>query len=328
MSQLMGADTRRIDLISDGLQRYSQDVLNLRGMAQRAVIEMRDAWVGGDFAHIARSWEQEAGPLLADAAASLSAMVAVLRVQAAEQRRVSGDAGSAGAQAFTSRGRETRFGLDAVGPQGNPGSGGSLASVGVDLAGIDDVHTEASLVSTAGGNDNLQYELAAGAVRASAGASAVADTHGNVIASAGASAAAYLGYATGSAHAGNDTAHAGTRATAYVGAEAVAGASGSIGSGGAKGHLGAEAFAGGSAAVDVDATLAGATAVAGAEISYGIGARANLGAELSTTKVGVALDVGAALGVGFGVTFDVSVNPQEVMEAVATLEHALANEPD
>ena len=36
MSQLMGADTRRIDLISDGLQRYSQDVLNLRGMAARA----------------------------------------------------------------------------------------------------------------------------------------------------------------------------------------------------------------------------------------------------------------------------------------------------
>lgn len=334
MSQMMGADTRRIDLISDGLQRYSQDVLNLRGMAARAVIEMRDVWVGGDFAHIAQSWEQEVGPLLADAAASLSAMVAILRVQAAEQRRVSGDSGSPGAQAFTSSGPETRLGSDVagpsdvIGPQGSPGSGGSLASVGVDLAGIDDVHTEASLASTAGGNDNLQYELAAGAVRAGAGASVVADAHGNVIASAGASAAAYLGYATGSAHAGNDTAHAGTRATAYVGAEAVAGASGSIGSGGAKGHLGAEAFAGGSAAVDVDATIAGATAVAGAEISYGIGARANLDAELSTTKVGVALDVGAALGVGFGVTFDVSVNPQEVMEAVATLEHALTNEPD
>src|SRR5665811_30581 len=135
MSQLMGADTRRIDLISDGLQRYSQDVLNLRDMAARAVIEMRDAWVGGDFAHVAQSWEQEAGPLLADAAASLSAMVAVLRVQAAEQRRVSGDAGSTGAQAVTGRTH-----LDAVGPQGNPGYGGSLASVGVDLAGIDDVH--------------------------------------------------------------------------------------------------------------------------------------------------------------------------------------------
>ena len=39
MSQLMGVDTRRIDLISDGLQRFSQDVLNVRGMAQRAVIE-------------------------------------------------------------------------------------------------------------------------------------------------------------------------------------------------------------------------------------------------------------------------------------------------
>lgn len=319
MSQLMGADTRRIDLISDGLQRYSQDVLNLRGMAARAVIEIRDAWVGGDFAHIAQSWEQEAGPLLADAAASLSAMVAVLRIQAAEQRRVSGDAGSAGAQAVTGRTH-----VDAVGPQGNPGSGGSLASVGVDLAGIDDVHAGASLVSMAGGNDNLQYALAAGAVRASAGASVLDDTHGNLIASAGASAAAYIGYAAGSAQAGNDVAHVGARATAYVGAEAGAGASGSIGSGGAKGQLGAEAFAGGAVAGDVDATIAGATAVAGAEISYGIGARANLGAQLSTTKIGVALDVGAALGVGFGVTFDVSVNPQEVMEAVATLEHALA----
>ena len=329
MSQLMGADTRRIDLISDGLQRYSQEALNLRDLAARAVIEMRDAWVGGDFARIAQSWEQEAGPLLADAAASLSAMVAVLRAQAAEQRRVSGDAGGASAPTVTGRTPVDAVGRsDAVGPQGNPGSGGSLASVGVDLAGIDDVHTEASLASMAGGNGNLQYELAAGAVRASAGASVVADTHGNVIASAGASAAAYLGYAAGSAQAGNDTAHAGARATAYVGAETVAGASGSIGPGGAKGHLGAEAFAGGSAAVDVDATLAGATAVAGAEISYGIGARANLGAELSTTKVGVALDVGAALGVGFGVTFDVSVNPQEVMEAFATLEHALAPEPD
>ena len=329
MSPLMGADTRRIDLISDGLDRYSQDVLNLRGLAQRAVIEMRDAWVGADFARIAQSWEQEAGPLLADAAASLSAMVAVLRAQAAEQRRVSGDAGGAGAPTVTGPTPVDAVGpSDAMGPQGNPGSGGSLASVGVDLAGIDDVHTEASLASMAGGNGNLQYELAAGAVRASAGASVVADTHGNVIASAGASAAAYLGYAAGSAQAGNDTAHAGARATAYVGAETVAGASGSIGAGAAKGHLGAEAFAGGSAAAEVDATLAGATAVAGAEISYGIGARANLGAELSTTKVGVALDVGAALGVGFGVTFDVSVNPQEVMEAFATLEHALANEPD
>src|SRR5665811_2121721 len=129
MSQLMGADTRRIDLISDGLQRYSQDVLSLRSIAQRAVIEMRDAWVGGDFEHIAQSWEQEAGPLLADAAASLSAMVAVLRVQAAEQRRASGDAGSAGARAVTGRTHVDAVGpSDAVEPQGNPGYGGSLAS--------------------------------------------------------------------------------------------------------------------------------------------------------------------------------------------------------
>jgi hypothetical protein len=323
MSQLMGADTRRIDLISDVLQRYSQDVLNLRSMAQRSLIEIRDAWVGGDFEQLAQRWEQEAGPLLADAASSLSAMVAVLRVQAAEQRRVSGDAGSAWAQAVTSR-----TPMDAVGPQGNPGFGGDLTSVGIDLAGIDDVHSDASLVSLAGGNGNLHYELAAGAVEAKAGASVVADTRGNVIASAGASAAAYLGYAGGTAEAGNDVAHVRARATGYVGAVAGAGASGSIGSGGAKGHLGAEAFAGGAAAVDADGTVAGVTAIAGAEISYGIGARANVGAQLSTTKVGVALDVGAALGVGFGVTFDVSVNPQEVMEAIATIEHALAPEPD
>lgn len=305
MSQLMGADTRRLDLISEGLQRYSQDVLNLRTMAQRALIEMREAWVGGNFEQIAQRWEQEAGPLLTDAASSLSAMVAVLRVQASEQRRVSGDGESPGARAVT-----------------------SLASVGVDLAGFDDVHSEASLVSTAGGDDNLHYELAAGAVRASAGASVVADSRGNVIASAGASAAAYLGYAAGRAQAGNDVAHVGARATGYVGAVAGAGASGSVGSSGAKGHLGAEAFAGGAAAVDVEGTVAGASAIAGAEISYGIGARANVGAQLSTTKVGVALDVGAALGVGFGVTFDVSVNPQEVMEAIASIEHALAPEPD
>ena len=335
MSQLMGADTRRLDLISEGLQRYSQDVLNLRTMAQRAVIEMRDAWVGGNFEQIAQRWEQEAGPLLTDAASSLSAMVAVLRVQAAEQRRVSGDAGSAAAPAVTSRsqmdavGPSDAFGpSDAVGPQGNPGSVGSLASLGVDLAGFDDVHAEASLASKAGGDDNLQYELAAGAVRASAGASVVVDTHGNAIASAGASAAAYLGYAAGRAQAGNDFARVAGNAKAYVGAEAVAGASGSIGSSGAKGHLGAEAFAGGAASVDVEGTIAGASAVAGAEISYGIGARANVDAQLSTTKVGVALDVGAALGVGFGVTFDVSVNPQEVMEAIASLEHVLAPEPD
>ena len=323
MRQLMGADTRRIDLISDVLQRYSQDVLNLRSMAQRSLIEIRDAWVGGDFEQLAQRWEQEAGPLLADAASSLSAMVVVLRVQAAEQRRVSGDVGSAWAQAVTSR-----TPMDAVGPQGNPGFGGGLASVGIDPAGIDDVHSDASLVSCSGGNGNLHYELAAGAVEARAGASVVADTRGNAIASAGASAAAYLGFARGTAEAGNDVAHVRGRATGYVGAVAGAGASGSIGSGGAKGHLGAEAFAGGAAAVDADGTVAGVTAIAGAEISYGIGARANVGAQLSTTKVGVALDVGAALGVGFGVTFDVSVNPQEVMEAIATIEHALAPEPD
>src|SRR5665811_2127255 len=118
MSQLMGADTRRLDLISEGLQRYSQDVLNLRTMAQRALIEMREAWVGGNFEQIAQRWEQESGPLLTDAASSLSAMVAVLRVQASEQRRVSGDGGSARTGAVTSRSQ-----MDVVGPQSSSGSG-------------------------------------------------------------------------------------------------------------------------------------------------------------------------------------------------------------
>src|SRR5450756_892009 len=60
MSQLMGADTRRVGLIAEGLHGYSEDVQNLRTMAQRAVFEMRNAWGGGDFEHIARRWEQEA----------------------------------------------------------------------------------------------------------------------------------------------------------------------------------------------------------------------------------------------------------------------------
>lgn len=323
MSQLMGADTCRVDLIAEGLQRYSQDVQDLRTMGQRAVIEMRDAWGGGDFEHIAQRWEQEAGPRLADAASSLSAMVAVLWFQAAEQRRVSGDAGSARAQVSTS-GTHT----GAVGTRGHPGSVGGAVSLGVDQVEIDDLGSDASLVSMVGGNDNLTYGLALGTVGARAGSSFDVDTHGNVVASAGASAVAYLGYAAGRAHAGNDVAHVGADAKVYVGAEVGADASGSIGSGGARGHLGAGAFVGGNAGVDVDATVAGATATAGAEISYGIGARAIVGAQLSTTKVGVALDVGAALGVGFGVTFDVSVNPQEVMEVVDTIEHALAPGPD
>ncbi len=193
MSQLMGADTRRVDLIAEGLQRYSQDVQNLRTMAQRAVFEMRNAWAGGAFEHTAQRWEQEAGPRLADAS-SLSAMVAVLWLQAAEQRRVSGDAGSARAQVSTSG---THRG--AVGTPGHPGSVGGAVSLGVDQAEIDDLGADASLVSMVGGNDNLAYGLALGTAGARAGSSFDVDTDGNVVASAGASALACLGYAAGRA---------------------------------------------------------------------------------------------------------------------------------
>lgn len=352
MNQLMGADTRRVDLIADGLHGYSEDVQDLRTMAQRAVFEMRNAWGGGDFEHIVRRWEQEAGPRLADAASSLSAMVGVLRSQAAEQRRASGDPGGARVPV----GIRNLLGDGALGDgaQGGRRPGGGVASMGgqklledldpadldVDLASVlagepvadkvkdnitlnlagGDVHADASLVSRNGGNDNLQYELSAGKVEAGADYSVDLDARGNLVASAGASASAYLGYAAGKAQAGNDFAHVGADSKAYVGAEVAAEASGSIGSDGVRGHLGAEAFAGAKAEVNASGTVAGATASAGAEISYGIGAHANADAELSATKVGIALDVGATLGIGGGVKFDVSVNPQEV---VANVGHAV-----
>jgi len=347
MSQLMGADTRRVGLIAEGLHGYSEDVQNLRTMAQRAVFEMRNAWGGGDFEHIARRWEQEAGPRLADAASSLSAMVGVLRSQAAEQRRASGDPGGARVPVGIRN-------LLGDGAQGGRRPGGGVASMGgqklledldpadldVDLASVlagepvadkvkdnitlnlagGGVHADASLVSRNGGNDNLQYELSAGKVEAGADYSVDLDAHGNLVASAGASASAYLGYAAGKAQAGNDFAHVGADGKAYVGAEVAAEGSGSIGSDGVRGHLGAEAFAGAKAEVNVSGTVAGATASAGAEISYGIGAHANADAELSATKVGIALDVGATLGIGGGAKLDVSVNPQEV---VANVDHAV-----
>ena len=180
MSQLMGADTRRVDLIAEGLQRYSQDVQNLRTMAQRAVFEMRNAWAGGAFERIAQRWEREAGPRLADAASSLSAMVAVLWLQAAEQRQVSGDAGSDGAQVSTS-GTHT----GAVGTRGHPGSVGGAVSLGVDQAEIDDLGSDASLVSMVGGNDNLTYGLALGRAGARAGSSFDVDTRAYVGADVG-----------------------------------------------------------------------------------------------------------------------------------------------
>lgn len=301
MSQLLGADTRRVDLIAERLHRYSQDVQSLRSAAQRAVIELRSAWGGTDFQRLDQGWEHEAGPRLADAASSLSAMALALRTQVAEQRRVSGDAGGAGMA------------------RGDPAPTGGGGYRRVDQGRTNGFDAEASLVSVGGGDDSLSYELAAGKVGAKADYSVDVDAHGNLRASAAASAAAYLGYAAGRAQAGNDLARVGAESRAYVGAEVGADASGSIGLGGAAGHLGAEAFAGAKAAVIVDATVAGVTAAAGAEISYGIGAHAEADVEVSSTSVGVALDVGATLGLGVGAKFDVSVNPQEV---IATIEHA------
>jgi hypothetical protein len=178
------------------------------------------------------------------------------------------------------------------------------------------VAVDASLASMAGGNDNLQHELSAGRVEAAADYSVDVDAHGTVVASAGASAAAYAGYAAGRAHGGNDFANGTVAGKAYVGAEAKADASGAVGPDGAKAHVGAEAFAGAKVEVDAGGTLAGVTAAAGAEMSFGIGAHTDVDASLSATRVGVSVDLGATLGIGAGVTFDVSVNPQEVIANV------------
>ena len=183
-----------------------------------------------------------------------------------------------------------------------------------------DVGADASLASMQGGGDNAQFELYAARVEAGAGSSADIDAHGNLVASADASAAAYLAYASAKLRGGSDFANGTLGGKVSAGAEAKADASGSIGPDGARGRLAAEAFAGAQAEVDAGGTLAGVTAEAGAEVSYGIGAHADVDVELSATGVGVSVDLGAALGIGAGVKFDVSVNPQEV---IATVGHAV-----
>lgn len=299
MSQLLGADTGRVDVIASGFHDFSEDVQDLRTLAQRAVCELRDAWGGGDFERIAQRWEQGAGPRLEQVASSLAAMAVALRSQTAEQRLVSGrDEISPSAPSA----------LDAF-------VGGIPAGAG-------------ALVSVVGGSGNAGYELSAGKVEATVGASLDIDDDGTLVASAGASAAAYLGYATAGARAGGGFARAGADGTAFVGATVGADASGTIGAGGATGHLGAEAFAGAKAVVTASGTIAGATAAAGAEISYGIGAHADVDAELSATGVGASLDVGATLGLGAGVMIDLSVNPREVLELLASIDDLLAAETD
>lgn len=339
MSVLLGADTRRVDLIAEGLRGHSQDIQDLGIMAQRAVAEMRSAWAGPDFESIARRWEQEAGPSLTDVSTALRTMATALRAQAEGQRQASDNTGSPGVQ---------------VGSGGTPGrvapgvgviSGGGEKEIedldpdDLDVSPKTDVlgqpllmdrvkdnvklafaqggvDVDAAAVSLGGGDDSSQYELSAGKVEATADYSADLDAHGNLVASAGVSAAAYVGHAAGKVHGGSDLANGTMGAKAYAGGEAMAHASGLIGPQGAKGRLGAEAFAGAKVEVNVSGTVAGVTATAGAEISYGIGAHADVEAELSATKVGVLVDVGATLGIGAGVKFDASVSPQEVIANV------------
>jgi len=183
-----------------------------------------------------------------------------------------------------------------------------------------DVGGDASLASLTAGSDITAVELSAGRIEAAADYSVDLDAHGNLVASAGASAAASAAFAAVRIGGGSDFANGSMGGKAYVGAEVRASGSGSVGAAGGKGHLGGEAFAGAKAEVDAGGALAGVTTAAGAEISYGIGAHADVDAELSATGVGVSLGLGATLGIGAGAKFDVSVNPQEVM---ANVGHAV-----
>ena len=372
MSELLGADTRRVDIIAERLRGYSQDIENLRTIAQRAVAELRNGWGGPDFERVAQRWEQEAGPRLRDMSSALSTMAAALHAQAEGQRRASGsyerkkigdlNASEVDAHLRTVSEKElndgalkTRHGklgpvetmtIDAL--HGNQTDTSSSVFINGHKAAIaesviwglngelvneptaadhvtlnlarGDVGVEASLASLKGEGDNYAYELSAGKVEAKADYSGDVDAHGNLVASAGASVAAYAGYTAGRLTAGNDVARVTADGKVYVGAEVKADASGSIGPDGARGHLGAAAFAGGRTEANVGGTLAGVTATAGAEISFGIGAHVNADAALSATKVGVSADIGATLGIGTGVKFDVSVNPQEV---IANVDHAI-----
>jgi uncharacterized protein YukE len=340
MSALLGADTRSVDVIAEGLRGRSEAIQDLRTMAQRAVAEMRNAWAGPDFESIAQRWEQEAAPRLTDVSTALSTMASALRAQAEEQRHTSGNTGSpsfpagaggrpdglafgdhfAGSTSTFINGhlvrRELSVRLEAGAGVPDPTLSDRVRdNVKLNLAQAD-VGAEASLASMKWGDDNAQFALSAARVEASAGSSLDIDAHGNLVGSAEASAAGYLAYAAGKLQRGSDFANGTLGGKAYVGAEARADASGSIGPQGAKGHLGAEAFAGAKVELDAGATLAGVTAEAGGEISYGVGAHADVDVELSATGVGVSVDLGAALGLGAGVKFDVSVNPQEVIANV------------
>jgi hypothetical protein len=309
MSELLGTDTRRVDVIAEGLRRSSQDIRDLRAAAQRAVAEMRNAWGGQDCERLVQRWEQETGPRLTDVSFAVSTMAAVLHAQAQEQRRASGD--TTGSRAPTVLGGSPG-GLSG----GSPARGGTTDQLKITLAEGHVTFVDRSLMSVKGESDRFQYELAAGKVSAEAGYFAGVDADGNLVASAGVSAAAYAEYAAGAVRGGNDFANATAVGKVYAGAEARAEAGGLVGPSGARGHLYGRAFLGGKAEASLSGTLGAVTATGGAEISYGIGAHAEVDAELSATEVGFSADIGVALGIGAGVKFDVSVNPQEVIGTV------------
>ena len=332
---MLGADTRSVDAIADGLGAHSHDVQNLRYNAQRALAEMRNAWSGAEFEGIAARWEQETSPRLTEVSSALAAMAGMLRAHAAQQRQVSGTGGHVGpgvghgvpVVTSVAPGALPIRTIEELDPDDLDVSlQGLLAREQADVDKVKDnvkvniaggtASGEASVVSAEGATDNAEYEVAAGKVEAGADYSVDVDAHGDLVASAGVSAAAYAGYAAGRVQAGSDFARVGGHAKVRIGAEVGADASASIGRGGAAARLGADAFAGAKAEVAGGGTLAGVTASAGAEISYGIGAHASVEADLGATKVGVTMDLGVTLGVGAGGKFEVSVNPQEVLAEV------------
>ena len=321
MSELLGTDTPRVDVIAEGLRGYSQDIRDLRTAAQRAVAEMRNAWGGQDFERIAQRWEQEAGPRLTDVSSALGMMAAALNAQAGEQRRASGETSSSSVPMVSG-------GTPGVLPAGQrDGGGGDAEDVSPGLAEGRVTLADGSLISLKEEGDNFEYELSAGKVSAEAEYSMGLDERGNLIGSAGVSAGAYAGYAAGARRTGNDFANATATGKAYVGAEAKAEASSLVGRDGARGQLGVEAFAGGKVEANLSGTVGGVTATGGAEISYGVGVHAEVEAEVSATEVGISADIGVAVGIGTGVKFDVSVNPQEVIGHVGHVAGDLGRGP-
>lgn len=320
MSELLGADTHRLDLVAEGLHGSSEVIQNLRATAQRAVAEMRNAWGGPDFERLAQRWDQETGPCLVDVSSALSTMTTLLRAQTAEQRRTSGNTAGSSLPMASSHvpmaSSHDPMASSRSGSFGSPATSSLAGAVRLNLAESEVTVFEASMASIKGGGSHTEYELAAAKVEVEGASSVDFDAGGNLVASASVSAAAYAGYAMGALRGGNDFASVSAEGKAYAGAVTSADASASIGRDGARGRLGAEAFLGGKVEGSLSGTVAGVTAMAGAEISYGIGAHAEVETDLSASRVRFSADIGAALGVGTGVAVDVSVDPREVIAIV------------